>query len=236
MGLLTKFARLDDPNLQESMQDMVLINFPRRAAVNGTTRTVRHMYLPPEEEPDFVLPEVIDNRLRHANIKSTAIPIGTGLLPLELTSVPHRHSTPEFFYKETPGVNIKYPKNSDNSRIMKIISMSCRNDRADQVFFRASIALSQNYEQPIVEGAISDLCKIKRINDEYRLDFTNELFWNCGVQDCSTDVAKFYCLNLRFPVIAGLWLKEDTKIILRCRTQEKITSHTKRINLKTLDT
>ena len=94
----------------------------------------------------------------------------------------------------------------------------------------------RNTDQPIIENVGSDNCQILKLNDEYKIDFSNNQFWNCGVIDCSNESGNNYCLSLRFPIIAGLKLKEDFKITLQCKGQEKTISHVKKISVKSLDT
>nr|XP_011304913.1 PREDICTED: uncharacterized protein LOC105267625 [Fopius arisanus] len=112
--------------------------------------------------------------------------------------------------------------------------MSCRNSE-NEVYFRASVTPLKSRDAPVVDESGNSLCGIQKKTDEFKIDFSGDLFWSCGVQDCSSDSEKFYCLNLRFPAIPGLRLKHDTKVLLRCRTQERITSHIKRFNVKTID-
>ncbi|XP_008544247.2 uncharacterized protein LOC103568968, partial [Microplitis demolitor] len=221
--------------LKDQQQNQVLINFPTKSN-NNKTATARHLYLPPGE-PDFVLPEVIDNRVRSTFYRPIISSSNIIQPSIELQTPFPRES-----YNYLPPVvrqsNIKINANfetNEGSKYIRINSMSCKNTD-DEVFFKASVLPSKVSDYPVIEGATSDYCKIIKVNDEYRFNFSNEMFWNCGVQDCSTDTGKFYCLNLRFAAVSGLKLNEDIKILLKCRTQEKITSHTKRIHVKTLDT
>ncbi|KAK0093690.1 hypothetical protein PV326_012898 [Microctonus aethiopoides] len=206
---------------------------------NGSRIVARHLYLP-SDEPDFVLPEVIDNRVRNSIFRPLTTPNVILAPSIELIRSPFQRDgyryIPPVTKQATTMSAAKFQRDEvDTSSHVRISSMSCRNID-DEIFFRASLLSPKLFDYPVIEGATSDLCKIIKINDEYRFDLRNELFWNCGVHDCSTDNGRFYCLNLRFPAISGLKVKDDIKVLLRCRTQEKITSHVKRINLKTLDT
>ncbi|XP_034934166.1 uncharacterized protein [Chelonus insularis] len=213
-----------------------IFNFSTQS--NDNRIVARHLYLPPSPptEPDFVLPEVIDNRVRSSFFQPLLTPIN--ILPSSVAlktpfASEFRYLTPP----KQPSVKTSGTLEGDGSemsRFIKINSMACRND--EEIFFRASITPPKLSDFPVVEGAGSDSCKVVKVNDEYKLDFSNELFWNCGVQDCSTEAGKFYCLNIRFPSVSGLRLNGDVKVILRCRIQERTTSHTKRINIKPIDT
>lgn len=238
--------------------DAILINFPPKS---NSTKTSRHLYLPPEEEQLFI-PEVIDNRVRFStsgfrpllpSTSSFAInpspDPGLRTRPLLATEQPFRHN---FFRPNTPlksstsgstgftgisGVSQidPVPGKQFGDFYVQVNSMSCLNT-GEEIFFRVSMRPPRETERPIIDGVVSDACRIERINDEYRINFGNELFRACGVQDCSNDREHYYCLNVRFPVISGLRLKEDHKVTLRCKTQDKTASHTKRVNVKTLDT
>lgn len=240
---------------REDHQDTVLINFPRRA---NATKTSRHLYLPPDEQ-EFFLPEVIDNRVRGApGLFRPALPIA-GLSVHAAPDIEVRAPLPN---EESLGLGYANRQRFEPAKIpissfpgalsaatidpksvpkqlttdyVRVNSMSCQNS-GDEVFFRASMARPRHSEFPTIDGLVGENCRIQRINDEYRIDFTNEFFRNCGIRDCSTDNDRFYCLDVRFPAISGLRLKEDFKVTLRCKTQDKTVTHTKRINVKTLDT
>ena len=241
-----------DPNNKE---DSVLINFTQKNA----TKKSRQVYLPPDGQ-DFFLPEVIDNRVKisqaihRPTFPTAALPIFS--LPDVELRIPFDNDERQLHYftrqnvgqtkTETIGIPVASTGTSANLQIepapkglstsyVQVISMACQNS-GEELFFRASLRPPRYFDSPIIEGFVGDNCKMDRVNDDYRLDLTNELFWNCGVHDCSTDHDRYYCLNIRFPAVRGLRLKEDSRLILRCKTQEKTASHTRRINLKTLDT
>lgn len=155
----------------------------------------RHFYLPPEE-PILILPEVIDNRVRSILPRPTA-------LPEVHLKAPSPSEPPNFTYLMAKHAQIQ---TNDVSNSITINSMSCKN-ADDELYFRAVVAPVKLRDAPVVEGGASDACKIERTNEEFGLNFSGDLFWNCGVQDCSTESGKFYCLNLRFPAISGLRLK-----------------------------
>ncbi|CAD6224748.1 GSCOCG00005533001-RA-CDS [Cotesia congregata] len=227
-------ANLDRASLElkDQHQHEVMINFPRKSN-ESKVATARHLYLPPGE-PDFVLPEVIDNRVRSAFQRPISSAIIQPSIQLQ-TPFPR-----EIYNYLSPAIRHSNIKASDFERdeisgFVRINSMSCKNTD-DEAFFKASVIPPKVSDYPVIEGATSEYCKIVKVNDEYRFNFSNDMFWNCGVKDCSTDAGKFYCLSLRFATVSGLKLNEDVKILLKCRTQEKITSHTKRIHVKTHDT
>lgn len=217
-----------------------LENLTKRGG-NSSRIVARHLYLPPEV-PDFTLPEVIDNRVRNIFLRPLAthpiiVPPSIDLRT-PFASENYRYLPPATKQTTvTTAANSQVHNNDDDTTgFVTVNSMSCRNND-DEIFFRATIIPTRKSGYPVIEAATGDSkCKITKINDEFKLDLNSDLFWNCGVQDCTTEVGRFYCLNLRFPAVSGLRLKEDIKILLRCRTQEKTTSHTKRINLKTLNT
>ncbi|KAI4499561.1 hypothetical protein M0802_005457 [Mischocyttarus mexicanus] len=132
--------------------------------------------------------------------------------------------------------NISNVDKSLNQRnTIQIEEISCR-DTDDDIFFKASIKTTTK-ESPVIDNAEDEkMCKIVKIKDEYTINLEKERFRYCGVVPCSTEIDKFYCLDLRFPSIPGLRLKDDSKITLRCKVQEKIISRTKQIKMKTLDT
>ncbi|KYM96747.1 PREDICTED: uncharacterized protein LOC108779019 [Cyphomyrmex costatus] len=116
---------------------------------------------------------------------------------------------------------------------VSVEEMSCQNTR-DELFFRVSIK-AKNSVSPVIDNVMSDTCQAIAVRDSYRINFENDQVWNCGVVNCSTDGNQSYCLDLRFPVIPGLRLKDDHRVTLRCKTQNRIAYHTKRISVKTLE-
>lgn len=88
---------------------------------------------------------------------------------------------------------------------------------------------------PVVDNVMGEACRAIAVGDSYRINFERDQFRDCGVVDCSADGDQSYCLDLRFPVISGLRLKDDYRVTLRCKTQDRIAYHTKRINVKTLE-
>lgn len=103
-------------------------------------------------------------------------------------------------------------------------------------YFRATLSSIKNTDQPIIENAGSNSCQIQKYQNDYRIDFGKDEFWNCGVLDCSTDVDRHYCLKIRFPTISGLRLKDDVEVTLQCKAQRNIAFQTRHVNVKTLDT
>ncbi|XP_043282098.1 uncharacterized protein [Venturia canescens] len=238
--------------------DAVLINFSPRV---NSSKTPRHLYLPNGDDQHPFVPEVIDNRVRLTNsgfrpfVPSTSsfavnaspdAPLRTH--PSAPTESPFRNnffrpntsprsSTSSFAgFTGISGVSQIDPVPKEFSDFyVQVNSMSCLNS-GDDLFFRVSMRPPRVTERPIIDGVVADACRIERINDEYRINFGHELFWACGVHECSNDRERYYCLNVRFPAISGLRLKEDHKVTLRCKTQDKTASHMKQVNVKTLDT
>ncbi|XP_014477283.1 PREDICTED: uncharacterized protein LOC106745835 [Dinoponera quadriceps] len=128
---------------------------------------------------------------------------------------------------------VETPMSSSANRI-SIEEMSCQN-AGDDLFFRASVKMPESSIPPIVDNVMGEACRATPAGDSYRINFERDQFWDCGVADCSADGVRSYCLDLRFPVISGLRLKDDYRVTLRCKTQDRITYRTKRINLKTLE-
>ncbi|XP_066594841.1 uncharacterized protein [Prorops nasuta] len=236
--------------------DPVFINFPRR---HNYTRIVTR-YLPATELPESSLPEVIDNRARNtvflrtinnvanlapsgeANLLSLPV-IDTGLQPPSLSNAagdnrfylqPSARPANSFIANQATSSSLTKDSQMSFGNIY-INEMSCLST-ADDLYFRVSMKSLKNVDLPIMENAASDSCQVRKNNDEYRIDLGKEEFWNCGVVDCSTEIDKLFCLNLRFPVIPGLKLRGDMRVSLRCKPQEKTASHTKKITVKTLDT
>ncbi|XP_018045302.1 PREDICTED: uncharacterized protein LOC108685149 [Atta colombica] len=116
---------------------------------------------------------------------------------------------------------------------VSVEEMSCQNTR-DELFFRASIKV-KNTVPPVIDNVTGDACRAIAVRDSYHISFEKDQVWNCGVVDCSTDDNQSYCLDLRFPVISGLRLKDDHRVTLRCKTQNRIAYHTRQISVKTLE-
>lgn len=104
-----------------------------------------------------------------------------------------------------------------------------------QLCRRASVKMPKSSAPPVVDSVMGEACRAIAVRDSYRINFERDHFWNCGVVDCSADGDQSYCLDLRFPVIPGLRLKDDYRVTLRCKTQDRIAYRTKRINVKTLE-
>ncbi|XP_072760894.1 uncharacterized protein [Anoplolepis gracilipes] len=117
---------------------------------------------------------------------------------------------------------------------INIEEMSCQNAR-DELFFRASIKTPKNLASPVIDNVMHETCQVVAVRNSYRINFERDQVWNCGVIDCSVDGNQSYCLELRFPVISGLRLRDDHRVTLRCKTQDKIAYHTKRISVKSLE-
>ncbi|XP_028044891.1 uncharacterized protein LOC105834833 isoform X2 [Monomorium pharaonis] len=127
------------------------------------------------------------------------------------------------------------PSSSFANRV-SVEEMSCQNT-GGELFFRASIKTPRNSAPPVIDNAASiDDCRATAVMDSYRISFEKDQVWNCGVVDCSTtDGNQSYCLDLRFPMIFGLRLRDDHRVTLRCKTQDRIAYHTRRISVKTLE-
>ncbi|KAM0724494.1 hypothetical protein ACS0PU_009575 [Formica fusca] len=117
---------------------------------------------------------------------------------------------------------------------INVEEMSCQNT-GDELFFRASIKAPRNLAPPVIDNVMRETCQAVAVKDSYRINFERDQVWDCGVVDCSADGNRSYCLELRFPVISGLRLRDDHRVTLRCKTQDKIAYRTKRINVKTLE-
>ncbi|KAL0099118.1 hypothetical protein PUN28_020279 [Cardiocondyla obscurior] len=117
---------------------------------------------------------------------------------------------------------------------VSIEEMSCQNMEGE-LFFRATIKAPRNSVPPVIDKVTNDVCQVIAIRDSYRISFERNQVWDCGVVDCSTDGNRSYCLDLRFPVIFGLQLKDDHRLTLRCKTQDRIAHHTRQMSLKTLE-
>ncbi|XP_033212365.1 uncharacterized protein LOC117169964 [Belonocnema kinseyi] len=226
-------AKLDAfiPTYFRSLEEPILINFPKR--INFTRPTAQRFYLPPES---ITLPEVIDNRLR----SSTWLDFYKLNQPDLFLQTPYKNNEREHFFKFRPS-NTQTKQVPDfnsqdfDSTFVKVTEMSCRNS-GEELYFRASLTPPKNTDKPIIENSGSADCQILKLNDEYKIDFSNNKFWNCGVVDCSNESENNFCLSLRFPIIKGLKLKDDFKITLQCRGQDKTASHVKKISVKSLDT
>ncbi|XP_031782250.1 uncharacterized protein LOC103317629 [Nasonia vitripennis] len=218
----------------------ILLSYPSR-------RTAQRVYLPPES-PGFALPEVIDNRARLPSVSSVDIEPARPALGLQ---TPFANQAADFYpvYAFTRGSaqelrqrNVAATENASNDVFgdllpgqVQINDMSCQNS-AEELYFRASLSPPKDSDHPVIENAGSGSCKIVKLKSEYRIDFGKDDFWNCGVVDCSADSGRYYCLSLRFPTISGLRLRDDLKMTLQCRAQERVASHTRRLHLKAIDT
>ncbi|KAH0947341.1 hypothetical protein HN011_005044 [Eciton burchellii] len=219
-------------------------------------------YLPPAEVPDFSLPEVIDNRARNAianesrgypNLpyfperdssraltrKGSQDTRNPGRDRLQTSQRPRRPvSSPQDKHPRRtttpPPPPAETPMSSLANRI-SIEEMSCQNSR-DELFFRASIKAPRILHPPIIDNAMGEVCQAVGAKDSYRINFEGNQVWDCGVVDCSAEGNQSYCLDLRFPVISGLRLKDDYRVTLRCKIQDRIAYHTRRISVKTLET
>lgn len=209
-------------------QDTILINFPRKYNDSGTI-----------SQP--VVIEDVDEPWNNTVFSRT----------IDSTSTEINGRGGRYYYPRPTHLQIKSSQRGQPSTIeavgnvdkmtedvIQIENMSCRNTD-DDVFFRASIRFTKGAttkEPPVIENAEMESCKVNRAKDEYTINFEKDRFRRCGVTDCFMESEKFYCLDLRFPQIPGLRLKDDSKITLRCKVQERITSHTKQLKVKTLDT
>ncbi|XP_067207337.1 uncharacterized protein [Linepithema humile] len=218
-------------------------------------------YLPPASVPDVSLPEVIDNRARNV---VAAVTNKTGNYPNALYHLSQRDSLRAFTRNGLQGTRYpgndglqthhrrpvfpqgKYSPQTTTQPLPDDISassftnrisieeMSCQN-AGDELFFRASIKAPKSLAPPVIDNVMGEACRVITIRDSYRVNFERDQVWNCGVVDCSTDGNQSYCLVLRFPVISGLRLRDDHSVTLRCKTQDKIAHHTRRISVKTLE-
>ncbi|XP_043477761.1 uncharacterized protein LOC122508461 isoform X2 [Leptopilina heterotoma] len=215
------------PAYFRSLQEPVLINFPKR---NNLTRgaMAQRFYLPPEV-PSVLRPEIIDNKLRSSSWIHFHKLSSQPNLNLQ---TPFQIDQEDNFYKFGRPQQIT---DDSNTEFVKVNEMSCRNSD-DEIYFRVSLTPLRRTGQPIIENTGSDSCEIKNLQNEYKIDLDGNQFWNCGVTECSNGSDSSYCLNLRFPLITGLKLKEDFKITLQCRGQDKIVSHVKKISINSLDT
>ncbi|XP_025162847.1 uncharacterized protein LOC105183888, partial [Harpegnathos saltator] len=132
-----------------------------------------------------------------------------------------------------PVVAAGAPLSTPANRI-SIEEMSCQ-DAGDELFFRASVKIAKSSAPPVVDNVMGEACHAIAAGDSYRINLERDQFWDCGVVDCSTDGEQSYCLDLRFPLISGLRLKDDYRVTLRCKTQDRVAYRTKRINVKTLE-
>ncbi|XP_063995571.1 uncharacterized protein LOC135172947 isoform X2 [Diachasmimorpha longicaudata] len=206
----------------QNLDDTVFINFPKNS--NPSRAIGRHLYLPPEEAT-FVLPEVIENRVRSVFARPSQSP------DILLKAPSPSEATTSLSY----AANDQKILQSDVFSHINI-SMSCIHSE-DEVYFRASISALKLRDTPIVQGSPGNgNCRIDRVGDEFKINFSGDLFWACGVRNCSTQLGKFYCLKLRFPAIPGILLKDDARVSMRCKAQERTTSRTRRFNVKAIDT
>ncbi|XP_047359130.1 uncharacterized protein LOC124952786 isoform X1 [Vespa velutina] len=226
-------------------QDTVLINFSRKYNDSGV---VNH-YVPFEETTNIPrimeMDETSKNTSFSLTIDSTAmennekIPFGVNgregryyyrrpSSHLQVRSSQRVHSSTT---ESISNADISLSQEND----IQIEEISCR-DTDDDVFFKASVKTTTSMESPVIDNVEDEVCKFTRVKNEYTINLEKERFRHCGVVACSTETERFYCLDLRFPLIPGLRLKDDTKITLRCKVQEKIVSRTKKINVKTIDT
>ncbi|RLU23423.1 hypothetical protein DMN91_003627 [Ooceraea biroi] len=214
-------------------------------------------YLPPAEVPDFSLPEVIDNRARNVIANETGsysnalyIPERDSLRALTRKGSQDTRNpgqTPQHPRRPTSPLQGKHPRRpatlppplaeTPTSSFVNRISveeMSCQNS-GDELFFRASIKVPRLLHPPVVDHAMNEVCQAIAAGDSYRINFEGDQVWDCGVVDCSADGNQSYCLDLRFPTISGLRLRDDYRVTLRCKTQDRIAYHTRRISVKTLE-
>ena len=121
------------PPYIRSLQDPVLINFPKR--INFTRTTAQRFYLPPEV-PSILLPEVIDNRLR----SSSWINYDKLVQPDLGLQIPLKNSPKDNFYNSQPS----YTETKQNSNLnsqefdsvpLTVNEMSCRNS-GDKFYFK----------------------------------------------------------------------------------------------------
>ncbi|XP_071577826.1 uncharacterized protein [Temnothorax nylanderi] len=147
-----------------------------------------------------------------------------GKHPQQTTTQPPPSPSPPF--SETPPLSL--------ANHVSVEEMSCQNT-GDELFFRASIKAPRNSAPPVIDNATGDVCRAIAVRDSYRISFERDQVWDCGVVDCSADGNQSYCLDLRFPVIPGLRVREDHRVTLRCKTQQRIAYHTRQISVKTLE-
>ncbi|KAL2724490.1 uncharacterized protein V1478_009003 [Vespula squamosa] len=223
-------------------QDKVLINFSRKYNESGV---VNHYF----EETNIAQIKEIDEASKNTSFSLTIDSTATENneeLPFGVNGREGR------YYYRRPSSNLQVrssqrvhssttenissaDKSLSQGNDVQIEEISCR-DTDDDVFFKASVKTTMAKESPVIDNVENELCKVTRVKDEYTINLEKERFRHCGVVACSTETERFYCLDLRFPLIPGLRLKDDTKITLRCKVQEKIVSRTKQIRVKTLDT
>ncbi|XP_015173395.1 PREDICTED: uncharacterized protein LOC107064830 [Polistes dominula] len=228
--------------------DTVLINFPQKSNDSGVFTN----YLPYEERNIVRIKDIEDVPKNNSSMS----------LMTELTSATENNKEEQqhpfevggregrYYYRRPSHLQVGssqrvYSSTTENisnvdkslpqKNTIQIEEISCR-DTDDDIFFKASIKATTN-ELPVIDNVEDEkTCKIVKIKNEYTINLEKEKFRHCGVVACSTETDKFYCLDLRFPLIPGLRLKDDSKITLRCKVQEKIASRTKQIKMKTLDT
>ncbi|XP_011881939.1 PREDICTED: uncharacterized protein LOC105569813 [Vollenhovia emeryi] len=149
-----------------------------------------------------------------------------GKHPQRTTTQPPPPSPPPPF-SETPPLSL--------ANRVSVEEMSCQNT-GNELFFRASVKAPSSSGPPVIDNATGeDACRATAAGDSYRVSFERDQVWDCGVVDCSADGNQSYCLDLRFPVIPGLRLREDRRVTLRCKTQDRVAYHTRRISVKTLE-
>ncbi|KAK2586798.1 hypothetical protein KPH14_011823 [Odynerus spinipes] len=230
-------------------QDTVLINFPRKY---NDSVVVSHRV--PFEEKDMVRAEEIDELWKNASsFERTDSTATTMRNDVEVRSrVSEREG--RYYYRRPTHLQVGSPPQRGQSSTIEAVSnidkslpqadtiqieeISCR-DTDNDIFFRASIKFTGGItrkELPVIDNAEIEACKVTTTKDEYTINLEKERFKRCGVTDCSMETERFYCLDLRFPQIPGLRLKDDSKITLRCKVQERTASQTKEIRAKTLDT
>ncbi|XP_058789206.1 uncharacterized protein LOC131663117 [Phymastichus coffea] len=189
---------------------------------NASSVSTPNAYLPPGS-PDFMLPEVLDNRAR------SSVPISSADLYPAYQFARPMHDQRAKAAAENHGFQDSLPNQ------VTVSEMSCQND-VDELYFRATLSFLKNLAHPIIENAGSSSCKVLQFQNEYRISFGKDEFWNCGVVDCSTGSDRSFCLRVRFPTIAGLRLKDDLTVTLQCRAQRSVASHTRRVILNAIDT
>nr|XP_050858195.1 uncharacterized protein LOC127067401 isoform X1 [Vespula vulgaris]XP_050858196.1 uncharacterized protein LOC127067401 isoform X1 [Vespula vulgaris]XP_050858197.1 uncharacterized protein LOC127067401 isoform X1 [Vespula vulgaris]XP_050858198.1 uncharacterized protein LOC127067401 isoform X1 [Vespula vulgaris] len=223
-------------------QDTVLINFSRKYNDSGV---VNHYV--PSEETNIARMKEIDEASKNTSFSLTIdstvenneeLPFGVngreGRYYYRRPSS-HLQVRSQRVHSSTTESISSADKSLSQGNDIQIEEISCR-DTDDDVFFKASVKTTTAKESPVIDNVENEVCKVTRVKDEYTINLEKERFRHCGVVACSTDTERFYCLDLRFPLIPGLRLKDDTKITLRCKVQEKTVSRTKQIRVKTLDT
>ncbi|CAL4142096.1 unnamed protein product, partial [Meganyctiphanes norvegica] len=118
------------------------------------------------------------------------------------------------------------PPTSDTTEITDI---QCRNGEGGSESFSAVLALPKGFEAvpvfedaPAVDATTNPYCRMipTQLVGMFELFVSN--FKQCGVTECRQGGGeKLVCLVLRFPLMTGIKLPEDTIIEIRCKPQEK---------------